>query len=57
MYHVCKWKHEPVETISGMGEIWRMMEGVNSTIYIVRTFVNVTMYPQYNNNKKKITLS
>jgi hypothetical protein len=27
-----------------------MMEGMNSTKYItVRTFVNVTMYPQYNN--------
>jgi hypothetical protein len=31
-----------------------MMEGVNSTI--LRTFVNVTMYPQHNNNKKKITI-
>jgi hypothetical protein len=31
-----------------------MMEGVNSTmIYIVRTFVNVTMYTQYNNTIKK----
>jgi hypothetical protein len=38
-----------------------MMEGVNLR-YIVSTFVNVTMYPQYNNNmiikneiKKKVT--
>jgi hypothetical protein len=35
----------------GAGRI--MMEEVNSTKYIVRTFVNVTMYPQHNNNKKK----
>jgi hypothetical protein len=39
------------------GEIKRMMEGVNSTmICIVRTFIYVTMYPQYNNsniNNKK----
>jgi hypothetical protein len=28
----------------------RMTEGVNLTMNIVRTFVNVTMYPQYNNN-------
>jgi hypothetical protein len=26
------------------------MEGVNSTMLYVRPFVNVTMYPQYNNN-------
>jgi hypothetical protein len=25
------------------------MEGVNSTMIIVRNFVNVTQYPQYNN--------
>jgi hypothetical protein len=37
-------KMRPVETIPGMGE--RM----NSTItHIIRTFVNVIMYPQYNN--------
>jgi hypothetical protein len=28
------------------------MEGVKSTWYIIRTFANVTMYSQHNNNKK-----
>jgi hypothetical protein len=28
----------------------RMMEGVNSSTYIVRTSVKVTVYPQYKNN-------
>jgi hypothetical protein len=47
-----KGKMRRVETILGMGEMGqrRMVEGVNSTMIIVRTFVNVTMYPQYNNN-------
>jgi hypothetical protein len=31
-----------------------MMEGVNSTMIIVRTFVNVTIYPQHNNNLIRI---
>jgi hypothetical protein len=33
------------------------MEGVNSTMICCKNFLNVTMYPQYNNNeinKKKI---
>jgi hypothetical protein len=30
----------------------KKMEGVNPTMYIVRTFKNVTMYTQYNNNLK-----
>jgi hypothetical protein len=30
-----------------------MMEGVKSTDN-VRTFVNVTIYPRYNNNNKKV---
>jgi hypothetical protein len=28
-----------------------MVEGVNSTMTYARTFVNVAMYPQNNNNK------
>jgi hypothetical protein len=42
----------PIETITAMrgGRTKENDGGVNSTI--VRTFVNVTMYPQYNNNKK-----
>jgi hypothetical protein len=34
------------------GDKRRMMEEVNSTMTYYRTFVNVTIYPQYNNNKK-----
>jgi hypothetical protein len=30
-----------------------MMEGVNSTMIYCKNFVNVTMYPQYKDNKKK----
>jgi hypothetical protein len=26
--------------------------GIFNLLHIVRTYVNVTMYPQYNNNKK-----
>jgi hypothetical protein len=42
----------PVETVSRMGEgsIRRMIEGVNSTMIYCKHFVNVTVYPQYNNN-------
>jgi hypothetical protein len=42
-------KMTPVETILGMGEreLRRMMEWMNSSMIY---FVNVTMYPQYNNN-------
>jgi hypothetical protein len=43
----------PVETIPGMGggekgEWWR---GWIQLWYIERTFVNVTIHPQYNNNR------
>jgi hypothetical protein len=31
----------------------RMMEGMNSTMIYHKNFVNVTAYPQYNNNKKR----
>jgi hypothetical protein len=46
-------KMRPVITIPGMegegdkGEWWR---GWIQLWYVVRTFVNITMYPQYNNN-------
>jgi hypothetical protein len=42
----------PVETIIGMGGggIKENLEGVNSTMIYYKTFVNVTVYPQYNNN-------
>jgi hypothetical protein len=44
---------KPVEIIPGMGggkgEWWR---GWNHLWYILRDFVNVTMYLQYNNSKK-----
>jgi hypothetical protein len=53
----------PVETVPGMrgwgdkGEWWR---GWIQLWYILRTFVNVTMYPQHNNNliikKRKMCL-
>jgi hypothetical protein len=40
----------PLETIIKRGEgEKRMMEGVNLRC-IVSTFVNITTYPQYNNN-------
>jgi hypothetical protein len=41
-----------VESILRMGEegYSKMMEGVNLTKIYGRTFVNVTVYPQYNNN-------
>jgi hypothetical protein len=31
-----------------------MMEGVNLTMIIIRNFVNVTIYPQYSNNKNEL---
>jgi hypothetical protein len=48
----------PVETIPGMGggRIKENDGGVNQVwyiSYIVRTFVNATMYPQYNNTKQQ----
>jgi hypothetical protein len=49
-------ENETCKTIPGMGGGGErtMIEGVSSTmIYLiyVRTFVNVSMYPQYNNKK------
>jgi hypothetical protein len=42
----------PVETVQGMGEgrQRRILEGRIQIWYIVRTLVNITRYPQYNNN-------
>jgi hypothetical protein len=47
-------KVRPVETLPGMGggEI-KENDGGGEFKYIVRTLVNVTMYPQYNNNNFK----
>jgi hypothetical protein len=48
--HIWKRKNKTFESIPGMGE------GRESRIqlwYIVKTFVNVTMYPQYNKNITK----
>jgi hypothetical protein len=47
-------KMRPVETILRKGERRerRMVEGVNSTKIYCKYFVNVTMYPQYNNKNK-----
>jgi hypothetical protein len=39
-----KGKMRPVETIPGIGGGWIQLW------YIVRSFVNVTVYPQYSNN-------
>jgi hypothetical protein len=48
--HVCKWKNGTWWNYSKCGgEIKRMVEGMNLR-NIVRTFVNVKIYPQYNNN-------
>jgi hypothetical protein len=53
-------KMKPVETIPGMGrEGMKENDGwgeFNSDIFYIRTCINVTMYPQYNNNNKKIPL-
>jgi hypothetical protein len=45
-------KMRPVETTPGMGgrRIKENDGGVNSIIYIVRTFINVTIYPVHSNN-------
>jgi hypothetical protein len=42
--HVCKWRIRPVETIPRMGEEGkrRMREGMNSTMFYCKKFVNVT---------------
>jgi hypothetical protein len=44
-------KLRSVKTTPGMGEGGqrRMMGGLIQLRYIVRTFVNANMYPQYNN--------
>jgi hypothetical protein len=50
--HICEWTNETWGNYSrneGRGD--KENDGVNSILYIVRTFVNVTMYPQCNNNK------
>jgi hypothetical protein len=50
-------KMRPVETIPGIGRR-RIKEndeqGEFNYDILLRNFVNVTMYPQYNNNKNKI---
>jgi hypothetical protein len=46
----------PVETVPGVEGVIKENGGVGEFKYdiIVRTFINVTMYPEYNN--KKITI-
>jgi hypothetical protein len=49
-------KMRPVETMPGVGGAEGVKEndgGVNSTMICCKNSVNVTMYPQYNNNKNK----
>jgi hypothetical protein len=47
-------KLRPVETIPGMWEgETKDNDGGGELSYDIRTFINVTMYPQYNNNKNK----
>jgi hypothetical protein len=43
----------PAETIPGMGGKEKDGGGEFNYGYIVRTAVHVTMYPQYNNKKRK----
>jgi hypothetical protein len=50
--HIFKWKMRPVATISKIGGGRRMIERVNSTMIHCKNFVNVTMYPKHNSNKK-----
>jgi hypothetical protein len=52
--YLCSWKNETCWNYSrnGVRGIQENDGGVNSIWYIVRTFVNVTMYSQHNNNKK-----
>jgi hypothetical protein len=53
--HVWKWKNETCLNYSrngGRGDKGEWWRGWIQLWYIVRTSVNVTMYPQYNNNKK-----
>jgi hypothetical protein len=53
-------KMRPAEIIPGIGEVGigevgikENDGGLNSTKIFCKNFVNVTMYPQYNNNKKE----
>jgi hypothetical protein len=51
--HVCKWKNETCCNYSrNGGRGTKENDGGSEFNYDIRTFVNVTMYPQYNNNKK-----
>jgi hypothetical protein len=56
--HVSKWKIRTVSTETpGIGGVRKKKTdgGVNSVmIYCENLFLNVTMYPQYNNNKNKL---
>jgi hypothetical protein len=45
VYENGKIRHDETNLVMGEGRLKRMME----RCYIVRIFVNVTMYPQYNN--------
>jgi hypothetical protein len=46
-------KMRPVRTIPGMGEGgMKVNDGGGEFNYDIRTYVNVTMYPQHNNNNK-----
>jgi hypothetical protein len=42
-------KMRPVETIPGMGGMRIKNDGQGECHYDIRTFINVTMYPQCNN--------
>jgi hypothetical protein len=48
-------KMRPAEIIPGIGEVGIKENdgGLNSAKIYCKNFVNVTMYPQYNNNKKE----
>jgi hypothetical protein len=46
-------KMRPVETITGIGRGWIKDNGGGSKFnFDIRTFVDITMYPQYNNKNK-----
>jgi hypothetical protein len=48
-------KMRPVETVPGMGEKGEKENDRGDEFnYDIRTFVNITMYPQYNNDIIKI---
>jgi hypothetical protein len=47
----------PVETIPVMGAGGiKENDGWIQILYMVRTFANVTIYPQYNSNNKKLKM-